>query len=539
LCFELEEEESTVFSLVTMMQANPSGSRLENLRRDMDKLWAGLQPPSHAENDPDGAATNTEEGSTNRKQMVLHELGRATMAWMVVYAVLFFLLLGYKWQTKDYYQTEYERKLAIAASGASEQQLDNNATAGGPWWVVQGARMQEAMTGVRALTKLQDSELKSIMQRQSRLQEMRQQLDDASTTTTTTDNINSSQDEKGQANTQLSGSLDTLLKRAALAELPSSTVLNHLFGRAIADLKQLVQDSANDDVLLDWDTLQAQLSADQFPPKQPSVAEEGAVLECPAIATDETAEVASSSIPPENAARQSDLEEQLETIGALLQKRANVNAAEGLPGILTPKILSSLESASRYQVQNALNDIIKSATATTTTTTGKSKRRSSDSSSSSCLERDDILEIVEEGLLALQQQQNVELRNVLRKKAMELDPSTTSIILDADLPLPAPRLPHTRDTTNLGRLLDTPLILQLVSRGIDHLVELGGGYNDQLDHWLDSVAGDHGRESVGEMVVRQLLEESGKVEIPSVQKVLNERLPQEARAFLKKSKVLS
>jgi hypothetical protein len=493
-----EQEESR---LVTVMSVNPTGSRMENFRRDLGQLWKGLQPTQQQSmSRPPAEGDESTPTDSEPMMLVMHHAGRAAMAWIVVYVILFFLLLGYKWQAKDYYQTEYELKLAKA-----QQQICN--TTAGPWWVVQGTMMDEAMTGIRELTKLQDAELKTITQRQYLLQEMKQRLEQL--------DLGAGIPEKEAKAQQLSGSLDTLLQRAALAEIPSSTVLNHLFGQAIADLKQVLRSAET----FDWATVQAQLSA-EFPPKQPSVAEGGVALEC-RTASEE------SSIPSE-AARQSDLDEQVEAIEALLEKRVSVNVDEGLPGILSPQVFSSLESSARQRVHNTLRVIIRTATA------GKPKAsRSSRSSDSSCLESEDVLEIVEEGLLALQQ--NANLRNVLRKKAIELDPSTTSISLDADLPLPTPKIPR-RETTNLGRFLDTPLVLQL-ARGIDHLIELGGGYNDQLDHWLDSVAG--GRESIGEMVVRQLLEESGKIEIPNFQKVLEQHLPREAHEFLKKSKVLS
>jgi hypothetical protein len=116
--------------------------------------------------------------------------------------------------------------------------------------------------------------------------------------------------------------------------------------------------------------------------------------------------------------------------------------------------------------------------------------------------------MVEEGLLALHR--HADLRTVLQQKVLELDPSSAdSIILDADFPMMQPTIPD-RDTINLRRLLDTPLLTKTAD-WIDQLVEICGGYNDTLDQLLDSLAG---RESVGETLVRRLLKELGRVEIP-------------------------
>lgn len=479
---------------------------MQKFRRDLGQLWEGLyahhrRPQSSstgmdASSSTATAATVDDADAPDRRQaMMMEEAGRALRAWMVFYGIFFLLLLAYKWQTKGYYQAEYERKLNATISSR-------------PWWVIQEAKIEEAKTGIRDLGKTYDAELKVTTQQETRLESMKQVLEQLDTDFLSV-----------RATAQLSGSLDSLLQRATLAEIPSSTVLNHLFVQAIADLKQVLVSAET----LDWASVQSQLSV-EFPPKQPSVAQEGVVLECPTAADED---MGGPSIPPETA-RKSDLDEHLATIDVLLKKRTIISVDQGLSAIVAPHMISTLEQTVRQRIESALKDIVKAATAGR-----KEHSRSSRSPGSRCLDREGVVEIVEEGLLALQQHAN--LRNVLRKKAIELNPSITSIILDADLPPPTPKIPF-RETTNLGRVLDTPLVLQL-ARGIDHLIEMAGGYNDQLDQWLDSVVG--GRESVGEMVVRKLLEESGKIEIPSLQKVAEQYLPQEAQQFFKKSKVRS
>ncbi len=467
-----------------MMAPNPVGSRIERFRRNLGLLWEGLQ--NHDQDE--------------QQMMILREAARAAMAWTVLYIFFFVLLLGYKWQTKSYYEAEYERKLTLM-----QVPVDNATEV--PWWTLHETVVHEALSGVRDLGKLQDTEFKKMMQQQTLLQEMREKLDQ----------LDFDLSSPAQESTNVVGieSLNSLLQRPALAEIPSSTVLDHLFSRALVELKEiLLAPEARD-----WASLESQISAD-FPTKQPSVPDNGVVAEC-LTSKDEESKTHTSSIPP-NAARQSDIEGRVKVLETYLERRNKVD--QEISDLLLPDTLTSLERATQQRIHVTLEMIIAA------TTSGHARNKKSPASS--CLMTDDVLEIVEGGLAALEQ--GADLRNVMRKKVMDLDPAATSIILDADLPPPTPKIPR-RETTNLQRVLDTPLILQLVQQ-IDHLVEMVGGYNDRLDHWLDSVAG--GRESVGEMVIRRLLEESGKVEIPSFESMAKHYLPPKAQAYLKRSNFL-
>jgi len=317
----------------------------------------------------------------------------------------------------------------------------------------------------------------------------------------------------------MSSSLESLLQRAALAEIPSDTVLTHLFGKAMADLRDVLRSADT----IDWAAVQAHLAAD-YPLKKPSVADDGVVLECPAVPEQEDSP---SSKVPEDAARQEDLNRQLSGLEAAMNRRKKPHS--GFTELLMPGTVAGLERATAQQVTVALEIILATGMVVQQRQASEHAANPRPASSSSCVTEENVLALVEEGLLALQQ--NADLRNVLRKKVLELDPSATAIILDADLPPPTPKTP-TRETTNLRRVLDTPLVLQL-AHGIDQLVEWSGGYNDRLDQWIDSLAG--GRESVGEKAIRQVLEKSGKVEIPNVENVLNkDYLPKPAQDVLNK-----
>jgi hypothetical protein len=134
-------------------------------------------------------------------------------------------------------------------------------------------------------------------------------------------------------------------------------------------------------------------------------------------------------------------------------------------------------------------------------------------STTQCATEEQLMELVEQGLLALRKR--VPLRNALKRKLLDMDPSAKSIILDADLPMmhPHPTIPQA-DTINLRQVLDTQL-LSKASSWIDHLVDLCSGYNDSVDKFFDSIAGA-GHAHVGEI----MLQKAGKIDVPHPKRLL-------------------
>jgi hypothetical protein len=175
---------------------------------------------------------------------------------------------------------------------------------------------------------------------------------------------------------------------------------------------------------------------------------------------------------------------------------------------LMPETIGVLERESRGRINSVFDDIIAKAP--------KASGGGGDgsSSSNSCIDEEQLMGLIDEGLLALLRR--ADLRDVLQRKVLELDPSAESVILDADFPMMQQRIPE-RKSINLRRVLDTSLLVETIA-WVDQLVEMIGGYNDRFDQFLDSMAS--GRESVGEIVVRRLLEESGRVEIPHPKKII-------------------
>jgi hypothetical protein len=244
---------------------------------------------------------------------------------------------------------------------------------------------------------------------------------------------------------------------------------------------------------VDFDHADDALSKD-FPEKQPSIFDTKGV--CP-----DRDEVV---IDPK-AARIGDFDLRMKKIENLLDRRVKGGT---IATALMPETIGVLERESRGRINSVFDDIIAKAP--------KASGGGGDgsSSSNSCIDEEQLMGLIDEGLLALLRR--ADLRDVLQRKVLELDPSAESVILDADFPMMQQRIPE-RKSINLRRVLDTSLLVETIA-WVDQLVEMIGGYNDRFDQFLDSMAS--GRESVGEIVVRRLLEESGRVEIPHPKKII-------------------
>jgi hypothetical protein len=190
-----------------------------------------------------------------------------------------------------------------------------------------------------------------------------------------------------------------------------------------------------------------------------------------------------------NAANITDLEHMVE----LIQKQISGSA-------ILLETLEHLEESVRETIIKALDELIASL-------------HKSPPGSTQCANEELLMELVEEGLLALRRR--APLRNVLKRKLLDMDPTAKSIILDADLPMTHPAIPQA-DTINLRQVLDTQL-LSKASSWIDHLVDLCSGYNDSVDKFFDSIAGaGHAHAHVGEIV----LQKAGKVDVPHPKRLL-------------------
>mmetsp|Transcript_14057 Transcript_14057/g.34019 ORF Transcript_14057/g.34019 Transcript_14057/m.34019 type:complete len:454 (-) Transcript_14057:7116-8477(-) len=206
---------------------------------------------------------------------------------------------------------------------------------------------------------------------------------------------------------------------------------------------------------------------------------------------------------PDDAARKSHLEDMVTMLDELLDQRSKDE------GKFYPMDGKTLQTSSLQTIRRWLNSKTKSVTAEIVNVAEGADDKDS-KADDNCLDEDSVLDLLEGALDGMTQ--NIDLRNYLRRRAMELDPTAKSIILDADLPEIRPFVPEPA-TLQLSRVLDKPILFEVVD-WIDKLVEAVGGYNDSLDTYLDSVAGSS-RASIGELVVEEVLKKADGVEIPN------------------------
>lgn len=424
-----------------------------------------------------------------RARAIGREALLATVAWSVIYCFAFVCLVFYKWQTRDYYLEEQQQLLA--AQGIE------------PEIVVKKIRKEI----IQRIPKKSEDPLEDLNQQQetlkSVLSQFQSQKDSNGPTLSrlteqlevlqklfnkVTDLNLNAKDLSSSLLVPESNHIDKLLLVPALSNLETTEALESGFTGALDQLNKMVeqQDEVN------WKAVQNAFHIHDYPPKEPSDANRN----CP---------TESQTISP-SAARISDLKQRLHKIDVLLDQR--VPGAE-LPSTIMPDTMMALKRTTDGVIHELFLEIIAQA---------NSEERTSNNASS-CVDIEHVLEIVEEGLLVLHRHED--LRSALQQKIVQLDPKAKDIILDADFPMMQPTIPE-RDTINLRRILDTALMTK-IANWIDQLVEIGGGHNDALDHFLDSFAG---RESVGEKLVRLLFETSGRVEIPHPQKVLQKLHPE-------------
>lgn len=475
-----------------------------------------ISPESHEDQLGEYNAVENQESTGS---LLIREIRRAAMVWVVIYGLLFAWLLCSNWQANGRNAAEYQRRL----EAMEHRQPQVNETPGsnetvslenGNWWLTHEETLNNLVEELRDRTNDLNAATKRVQQNgvaaknlNLEIQKLNFQFSSAT----------------GDVGLAASSSLPSLLNHGQLSEIQRTAILDHLFVQSMKDLSNILEHRST----VNWPEISALLQPEKFPAKQASSPPND--FTCPNeidVASTRTDPV----VPPDVralAARKKDLQQAMRKFNDLLKRR--VGPHDSLPSLLMPKSVSEVDRMTRQLIEEVLQTIVEAATHGTPS----QHHRQSSAENASCLTQDQVLEIVDEGLLAIHKK--ADLRNTLRKKVLELDPKATKIILDADLPLPSPILPQ-QETINLRRVLDGPIISHYLAPWIDQLVELSGGYNEHLDQWLDSLVS--GRESVGETAVKKLLQESGKVTFPRAKLLAQQHLPPVALQMMKKYNLL-
>eukprot|EP00980_Cylindrotheca_fusiformis_P023609 scaffold10671_cov131-Cylindrotheca_fusiformis.AAC.7 len=406
------------------------------------------------------ALYNVKQNVTPR--LILKEAARALLLWSIVYLVLFGLLLGYKLQTKNYYEEKMKKGYPPKVSTTEPRVIT---------LLQHESDLRSLIESYEQEQKEGTVELELLAEKQSLLYDIHEKIGSPV--------FFSNEKSKKVALVETPSFVD-LLKRTSMSSMKD---LESDFQEAINDIQRI--DSS--DSTVDWQALDETMRQ-TFPPKEAS----RNTVKC-SLGGKRT-------VVPENAARLSDMDQMVQVIDRLLDKRKDFKAEH------YPVEGDALLSSSQQTVHQWLTAKSRSLVSDIARTAQESNDTFIDDK---CVDEELVLSLVEEGIEALQRKAN--LRNFLRKRAMELDPSAQSIILDADLPVVQPPIPEP-DVLLLRRVLDSPIIFEFIDL-IDKVVEASGGYNENLDQYLDAIAGS-ARASIGEIVIEKALEKSEQIEFP-------------------------
>ena len=263
------------------------------------------------------------------------------------------------------------------------------------------------------------------------------------------------------------------------------------FSKAIDSLQEFASD---ENTSLNWEHHIHELLSASYP-REPSVS----TVTCPIDASDNDGEEDAVSVEVDpNAAKNSDLQKRVQRLKIMLDRRT---PGTSLTASLLPDSVMQLEKDLQNEInENLIPQII--------------KKKSRMASSMGCAEPSHVLDMVEVGLDALYNKED--LRSALLQEISQIDPEgAEGIILDAVLPLSQPKIAQP-ETINLRQALDSELVSQSAN-WVDYIVEALGGYNDKFDHYLDSLAASD--QSVGEILLGKFMALAGRVNLPHPRQV--------------------
>jgi len=428
-----------------------------------------------------------------------------------LYLCMFTVLLGYRWQTRQYYLNQAAKAAQRETLEGQEEKAPNVKT------VVQKTRKKSPLKQheetIQSLTEDLVSAQHSLQAKLEKIHGYQETLETIQQSDVWTQDF--TMEHKAAADNFPLDHWKQLMSFESLQEIPD-VELESIFGSAAREIEAVVNESPSS---VNWKVVEELLfNGNSQIDKKPSE------LQCPGVKEFRRAQVKNIK----NAAYESDLVERMTVFDELLSKRTH---GEGFFA-LSPESRNELEGETETRLNMIMEQIVIFVTDLDRKMSEKEMNNVSEESDldSDCVDIEFVTALVDAGLKALSV--NDDVRDTLRKKTLQFHPqiSEDELILDADLPLLSP----TKDlvtTVNLRSAIDSPLLNEAVG-WIDRLVDLVGGYNDKLDQYLDHLTNTHQSNSVGEVVVEQLLQWAGLVTLdtkklnasPSFRRKLVEKL---------------
>lgn len=515
-------------------------------------------------------------------QMV-HSAFTAFVVWLSVVGVLFSSLCAYRMSTKEYYVKEYERAYDIAKQQRIQYVHEMQIS-------IRKQRYERKVAYEEAkerhLRAIEEAKINAEKRRQL-IEERKKELNDVdfSRHESTLDELINDYQRKDASNKILIRQLEEQIKQVQeysenikSMQLPSSSSddddvnvddddqkqqqnennipvkqlmkafqmermdyfsdhdLEHVLGGALRELESYVANSST----VDWNPLYNIAEYKHFPRKQPSTVTWKCNANNNSIVKPIKKRKQRKLQIPSHAARIDDLANRIEVIDETIRQRSHIihgktdqEHEENMKLLLQPDSMKTVSREFSTRTRSVFTHIISVAERLKQNDASLAKEIEN-KPKASCHTEELVTELLDEGLLAIRTK--ADLRNVIRKKLMEIDTSedTSSIILDADLPMTLPHQIMDDETMNLRRIIDTPMLTKATD-WIDMIIEATGGYADSWDQFVDSYASS--RESIGEKIINNILYQSSTIDIPTRKKLWNS-LPRDVKRFLFKQRIV-
>jgi hypothetical protein len=456
---------------------------------------------------------------------VLAEVKKSLMAAVVGHLIIFVLMFGYRKHTQRYYIAEASLAQELAEQSATDGSVakpksKKNETVYNP--------LEQFEAPVQRLTMSLSKARESVLTKKEAVSKHMATLNLlASTTEDLLESAKKAEtakvDDNNVSGADMKSSLSNwrdLLSVGSLREIPDDELQNS-FDKAAKEIMALVEfdDDQEGNKLAKQFLFDTGLGANIV--KEPSefVCPEPLKILTNGNNNDEIHISSTNRYKQKDAAYESDLQRYL---WKLEQNFGNRIQARGIHALL-PKSVEFAEVEIEISIDEVVDDIVFLANDLKEQLEAKNQLQTKDKlpTETSCIDPQFVDALVSAGLNA--QIAQADVQQALRKSISRYDPgmSVEEIILDADLGSnDRSGFGPIEKTINLRSTIDSPLLMKSID-WIDALVEVIGGYSDELDQYVDSLTVLHGTTSVGEIMVESILEKAGRVGDINLQKYLD------------------